>query len=261
MLFVISLIKSNTLWSSKHFEKARKKSVMFYFLAFSFSFSFSVYTFFRLTIRITVKNYGCSNYYNVEGGHGNQVRIPSPNQKYGECNLLYFTLTSILHLRSCYYSQIRISISSICYIRDIFPRDCFKKKEYGSIDIHQLQGGHKDDSGTILVNNYEAFLLTQWLEKGVFSALESEYLSSLTFALYSKHPITKADILLETYEFKVSCPQNEPAKINDVALLSKDSVKTQAALFIRSLTEFASTLDVVPSERWITLQLKVNSRS
>ena len=44
--------------------------------------------------------------------------------------------------------------------------------------------------------------------------------------------------------------------MNDVALFSKDSVKKQAAQFIRSLTEFSSTLDTLPSERWLTLQLK-----
>ena len=120
-----------------------------------------------------------------------------------------------------------------------------------------LLGAHKDESGTISVDNYEAFLLTQWLEKGVFSALELSYLSALTFAVYSKHPITKEDILLETYEFRVTCPDNGPARVNEVDLLSKETVKTQAAMFIRSLTQFASTLDILPSERWITLQLKV----
>ena len=120
-----------------------------------------------------------------------------------------------------------------------------------------LLGAHKDESGTISVDNYEAFLLTQWLEKGVFSALELSYLSALTFAVYSKHPITKEDILLETYEFRVTCPENGPARVNEVDLLSKETVKTQAAMFIRSLTQFASTLDILPSERWITLQLKV----
>ena len=120
-----------------------------------------------------------------------------------------------------------------------------------------LLGAHKDECGTISVDNYEAFLLTQWLEKGVFNALELSYLSALTFAVYSKHPITKEDILLETYEFRVTCPDNGPARVNEVDLLSKETVKTQAAMFIRSLTQFASTLDILPSERWITLQLKV----
>jgi hypothetical protein len=151
----------------------------------------------------------------------------------------------------------RISISSVCFVRDLFPRSCFKNKPYGNVDIHQLQGAKKEDNGDIVVTHPDAFLLTQWLEQGVFHALEMEYLSTVTFAIYSKHPSTKEDILLEMYEFKASYQGEEAAKINDVALVSKDSVKNQAAKFIRSLTEFSGTLDVLPDSCWITLQLKV----
>ena len=153
--------------------------------------------------------------------------------------------------------QVRISISSICYIRDLFPRDCFKNKPYGNINIHQLQGARKEDDGEITVTHPDAFLLTQWLEQGVFHALEQEYLSALVFAIYAKQPITGEDILLETYEFKTTYQGEGTAKINDVSLLSKDSVKNQAAKFIRSLTEFSGTLDNLPDSCWITLQLKV----
>lgn len=151
----------------------------------------------------------------------------------------------------------RISISSICYVRDLFPRDCFKNKPYGNVDIHQLQGAKKKDNGEIMVTHPDAFLLTQWLEQGVFHALELEYLSSVVFAIFSKHPVTQDDLLLETYEFKVSYQAEGAAKINEVALVSKESVKNQAAKFIRSLTEFSGTLDALPDTCWITLQLKV----
>jgi hypothetical protein len=153
--------------------------------------------------------------------------------------------------------QMRISISSICFVRDLFPRDCFKNKPYGNVDIHQLQGARKDDDGEIVVTHSDAFLLTQWLEQGVFHALEQEYLSSVTFAIYCKHPTTKDDLLLETYEFKTTYQAEGAAKVNDVALVSKESVKNQAAKFIRSLTEFSGTLDALPDMCWITLQLKV----
>jgi hypothetical protein len=153
--------------------------------------------------------------------------------------------------------QMRISISSICFVRDLFPGDCFKNKPYGNVDIHQLQGARKDDDGEIVVTHSDAFLLTQWLEQGVFHALEQEYLSSVTFAIYCKHPITKEDLLLETYEFKTTYQAEGAAKVNDVALVSKESVKNQAAKFIRSLTEFSGTLDALPDTCWITLQLKV----
>jgi hypothetical protein len=138
--------------------------------------------------------------------------------------------------------QVRISISSICFIRDLFPKDCFKNKQYGELTV----------------THTDAFLLTQWLESGVFAALEDEFLTSLVFAVYTKHPITELDLLIETYEFKISYPDGSGvAKVNDIPLISKDTVKSQAAKFIRSLTEFTSTLDILPEERWITLQLKV----
>ena len=151
----------------------------------------------------------------------------------------------------------RISISSICFVRDIFPRGCFKNKPYGNVDIHQLQGAKKEENGDIIVTHPDAFLLTQWLEQGVFHALEQEYLSSTTFAIYSRHPITKDDILLESYEFKTTYQGEGSAKLNNISLVSKESVKGQAAKFIRSLTEFSGTLDTLPDNCWITLQLKV----
>ena len=110
----------------------------------------------------------------------------------------------------------------------------------------------------------EAFLLTQWLEKGVFAALESEYLHSMIFAVYTKHPITKQDILIETYDFKMSYfseteakSKIKAAKINGVELGTKDSVKKLASAFIKNLSAFAGSLDLLPPDRWITIQLKV----
>ncbi|KAJ1430236.1 HORMA domain-containing protein [Ochromonadaceae sp. CCMP2298] len=154
-------------------------------------------------------------------------------------------------------NMVRISISSICFIRDLFPPECFKNKQYGQVDIHQLQGAKKEDNGDVTVHHEDAFLLTQWLEQGVFMALEDEYMSALVFAIYTQHPISGKDLLLETYEFKFAYPDGSgAAKINDVALVSKDTVKSQAAKFIRSLTEFTHTLDDLPVERWISLQLK-----
>lgn len=164
---------------------------------------------------------------------------------------------SKLKIDHCVF-QMRISISSICYIRDLFPKECFKNKPYGNVEIHQLQGAKKEEDGEIYVTHPNAFLLTQWLEQGVFGALEKEYLSSLIFAIYTCHPVTGQDILLETYEFKTTYQgEGASAKINDVHLCSKDIVKNQAAKFIRSLTEFVGTLDTLPDSCWITLQLKV----
>lgn len=147
----------------------------------------------------------------------------------------------------------------MCFFRDIFPRECFKDKQYGNVNIHQLQGAYMDPkSGSLKVLNEEAFLITQWLEKGIFSALEAEYLSSMTLAIFTQHPVTGDDLLLESYEFKVTYGEHgKPMKLNEANLFSKEAVKSQASKFIRSLTEFTSTLDKLPKTRWLTVQLKV----
>eukprot|EP00599_Poterioochromonas_sp_BG-1_P010219 CAMPEP_0173147086 /NCGR_PEP_ID=MMETSP1105-20130129/8897_1 /TAXON_ID=2985 /ORGANISM="Ochromonas sp., Strain BG-1" /LENGTH=449 /DNA_ID=CAMNT_0014061447 /DNA_START=361 /DNA_END=1710 /DNA_ORIENTATION=+ len=165
----------------------------------------------------------------------------------------------------CFYfiTQIRISISTICYFRDIFPNECFKTKQYGPIEIHQLQGAKKDEkTGEVTILHNDAFLVSQWLERGVFAALDLEYVSSLLFAIYTKDPRNNADVLLETYEFKITYPSPDQfPQVNDVDLASKDAVKTQAAKLVRSLTEFSSTLDTLPEERWLTIELKYTERT
>jgi hypothetical protein len=146
-------------------------------------------------------------------------------------------------------------------MRDLFPHECFKNQPYGNIDIHQLRAAEKNEQGEVSVSNKEAFLLTQWVEKGVFAALEAEYLSSLIFAIYSNHPITGESILLETYEFRLSYQSDSPATINNTPIISKEGLKQQAGKFIRSLTEFTGTLDDIPNERWVTMQLKYVDRA
>ena len=145
-------------------------------------------------------------------------------------------------------------------MRELFPEYCFKRKAYGSAEIHQLQGAQEESDGEISVTNENAFLLTQWLEQGVFEALQEKYLSTMTFSIYCSHPITGKDLLIESYEFKVTYADgDEPAKINNVELTSKDAVKNQAIKFIRSLTQFTQTLDKLPADRWITLSLSVST--
>ena len=113
------------------------------------------------------------------------------------------------------HSQLRIGISSICFHRDIFPGSCFKRREYGSGEkfsnsshhVYTLEPAVMDGDGEhILVKNQDAFDVTQWLEKGVFKALEDQYLDQLTFAIFTAHPVTGEDLLLETYEFKCTYP-------------------------------------------------------
>ncbi len=112
----------------------------------------------------------------------------------------------------------------------------------------------------------DAFLLTQWLEKGVFEALTDKYLRKLIFAIMTTHQTTGEEIVLEEYEFNLDyCQsssstsvngksQHKEATINGVKI-TKQSLKDQANKFVRALIEFSATLEDVPEHRWITLQL------
>lgn len=74
--------------------------------------------------------------------------------------------------------------------------------------VHILQAGDEDSEATeyVTVRNKDAFLLTQWLEKGVFEAIEKGYLGQMKFAIFTKHQKSGLDLLLETYDFKMSYP-------------------------------------------------------
>lgn len=125
--------------------------------------------------------------------------------------------------------------------------------------MHQLESAEKSTDGSIRVLHPEAFLLTQWLEKGVFAALESRYLQSMIFAVFCKNPVTEDDTLLETYQFHVNYPTDDshPLGLNGVPM-TKETLKKQAVTFIRALVEFSSTLEALPDERWLTLKLTVS---
>jgi hypothetical protein len=154
--------------------------------------------------------------------------------------------------------MIRFSISSICYQRGVFEEDCFKCKPYDGLPIHQLDSTGQNKDGELVILNAEAFSPTQWLERGIFKALEQEYLSGLTFALCSKQPMTGKDILLEKYEFRLTyAGEKTHASINGQALDSTNELKSQAKKFLRSLIAFVETLDELPEDRWLTMMLKV----
>ena len=129
------------------------------------------------------------------------------------------------------------------------------------------------------------------LEKGVFAAVNHEYIKAMTFTIFTKHPLTDEEIILENYEFKLidedgddheggnisqamvqeEVEENDEEKkkknkknkaalattLSDKKMLTKNQLKAQASKFVRSLVEFTNTLDELPPDRWITLSLSV----
>jgi hypothetical protein len=81
----------------------------------------------------------------------------------------------------------------------------------------------------------------------------------MTFMVYRKDDKDKtsgAVQVLEAYTFNVQYPssKDDPILVNKQPV-TLENTKMQAIAFIRCLVEFASTLDVLPEDRWLTLKL------
>jgi hypothetical protein len=48
-------------------------------------------------------------------------------------------------------NMFRLSVSSICFLRGIFPDDCFSTKDYAGVKVHQLECAEKDKDGQLVV--------------------------------------------------------------------------------------------------------------
>lgn len=91
---------------------------------------------------------------------------------------------------------IRTAISSICYIRHLFPENNFVDRILSGLNIK-----------TLLPNSPETKLVIDWLEQGVFDALEKKFLRMLVFGMYLDP--TKESTLIECYAFRLSYDGND----------------------------------------------------
>ena len=60
---------------------------------------------------------------------------------------------------------ISVSISSICFLRQLFPEDCFANKKHVGITIKALSSE----------SNQEVITILKWLEEGVYESLKKHY--------------------------------------------------------------------------------------
>lgn len=86
-------------------------------------------------------------------------------------------------------SFIGASISSICYLRNIFPNSDFAERKWDGEDLKILKGNSPDAHS--FVKNL----------RGIFDALEKTYLREIKFGIYTDP--NKPDDVLETYVFNV----------------------------------------------------------
>ena len=144
-------------------------------------------------------------------------------------------------------NMFRLSISAICYSRNLFPDYCFVKKPYGADElptIYQLESAHVDENGGLVVLNEDAFQLTQWMEKGVFEALKHKYVKTVCFQILQGDE--DDPMLLETYTFEVAYAQvgeKSLPTLNGV-VASRENLKKQACTktdACRSISSYRSS--------------------
>ena len=151
---------------------------------------------------------------------------------------------------------LRISLSSICWHRSLFPEDAFETKTGFGVRVHHIQGG----------KHPTAYALCQWLESGVFDALEKRYLRSLTLVLGASRPPGPAaqgrgdgedggeDVPLEQWTFAVAYPSASRHTLNG-SEVTREAMRQQAIRLIHKLIDFSSTLGELPPDRWLALKL------
>lgn len=73
------------------------------------------------------------------------------------------------------------------------------------------------------------------------------------------------ETVIENYTFKITQTKlpcgSDIIAINQVPLISREDMKSQAKQYIRQLTQFAATLDELPAERYVTMQLCYNEEA
>jgi hypothetical protein len=78
---------------------------------------------------------------------------------------------------------IRASVSQICYLRGLFEEKIFRDKPYAGLNIKTLHAVEKNETtGERVIIDPDAHLVTEWLERGVFPALQARYLHEVIFA-------------------------------------------------------------------------------
>ncbi|XP_049850020.1 uncharacterized protein LOC126320594 isoform X2 [Schistocerca gregaria] len=149
---------------------------------------------------------------------------------------------------------LRAGLSCIFYLRGIFEENHFIDKNLCGINIKAL-----------LPIDRDAITLTQWVEAGVFDALQHKY--TIIFGVYLD--ADNEDTMIESYMFHISYPSKNSFDISvekngtgrsghcisAVATPTKEDIKQATTLLIRRLLSLTQTLQPLPKERHMVMKL------
>nr|XP_034930444.1 meiosis-specific protein ASY1-like isoform X6 [Populus alba] len=159
---------------------------------------------------------------------------------------------------------LRIAIFNISYIRGLFPEKYFNDKSVPALD-HKAEMKIKK----LMPMDAESRRLIDWMEKGVYDALQKKYLKTLLFCVCK----TIDGRMIEEYTFSFSYSNNESQEVsmninrtgnkkqggtfkcNSTTEITPNQMRSSACKMVRTLVQLMRTLDKMPEERTILMKL------
>ncbi|RZC73067.1 hypothetical protein C5167_048551 [Papaver somniferum] len=155
---------------------------------------------------------------------------------------------------------LRIAIFNISYIRGLFPENYFNDKSVPAIEMKIKK---------LMPIDAESRRLIDWMEKGVYDALQKKYLKTLLFCI--SEAIDGPMIEEYAFSFSYSNSDNEEVmmnisrtgnknkgatfKSNGNTDVTPNQMRSSACKMVRTLVQLMRTLDRMPEERTILMKL------
>ncbi|KAL3751897.1 hypothetical protein ACJRO7_012690 [Eucalyptus globulus] len=152
---------------------------------------------------------------------------------------------------------LRIAIFNISYIRGLFPEKYFSDKSVPALEMKIKK---------LMPMDAESRRMIDWMEKGVYDALQKKYLKTLLFCVCE----SVEGPMIEQYAFSfsysssdgqevsmnISCTGNKKrSTFKSGAEITPNQMRSSACKMVRTLVQLMRTLDRMPEERTILMKL------
>ncbi|KAL5723938.1 hypothetical protein ACHQM5_007270 [Ranunculus cassubicifolius] len=155
---------------------------------------------------------------------------------------------------------LRIAIFNISYIRGLFPEKYFNDKAVPALDMKIKK---------LMPIDAESRRLIDWMEKGVYDALQKKYLKTLLFCICE----TIDGPMIEEYAFSFSYSNSDSQEVamninrsgnkkgttfksNGASDVTPNQMRSSACKMVRTLIQLMRTLDRMPEERTVLMKLQ-----
>ncbi|XP_025012380.1 meiosis-specific protein ASY1 isoform X2 [Ricinus communis] len=155
---------------------------------------------------------------------------------------------------------LRIAIFNISYIRGLFPEKYFNDKSVPALEMKIKK---------LMPMDPESRRLIDWMEKGVYDALQKKYLKTLLFCVCE----ATDGPMIEEYSFSFSYSNSDSQEVsmninrngskknggtfnyNSTTEITPNQMRSSACKMIRTLVQLMRTLDRMPEERTMLMKL------